>query len=181
MTISGEETTTAMPSPKKSNVIRFLEARRIPYQALTYSVAMRSAAEVARVLGVPAHEVYKTLVVSPPRGRPLLVAIPGPCVLDLKRLAQAIGPKKLRMATQQEAEQLTGLQVGGISALALLERGFQVYLDQSAQALTALLISAGQRGMTLRQCVDDFLSLSKARFVDAAVDRGGSEAGLWRD
>jgi Cys-tRNA(Pro)/Cys-tRNA(Cys) deacylase len=51
-------------------------------------------------MGVPAHEVYKTLVVLPPCGRPLLVVIPGPRVLDLKHLAQAIGEKKRRMATQ---------------------------------------------------------------------------------
>jgi Cys-tRNA(Pro)/Cys-tRNA(Cys) deacylase len=181
MTISGEEFATAMPPPKKSNIIRLLEARRIPYHALTYSAAIRSAEEVAKVLGVPAQEVYKTLVVLPPRGRPLLVAIPGSCVLDLKRLAQAIGAKKLRMATPQEAERLTGLQVGGISALALLDRGFQVYLDQSAQALTAVLISAGQRGMNLRLCVNDFVSLTKARFIDVAVNRGGSEDGSRRD
>jgi Cys-tRNA(Pro)/Cys-tRNA(Cys) deacylase len=162
-----------MTIQKKSNVIRLLAARRIPCHALMYSTAIRSAEDVAQVLGFPAHEVYKTLVVLPPHARPLLVAIPGSRVLDLKRLAQAIGEKKLRMATQQEAENLTGLQVGGISALALLERGFHVYLDQSAQALTTFLVSAGQRGMNLQLCVDDFVRLTKAQFVDAAIGRGG--------
>lgn len=160
-----------MTIPKKSNVIRLLEVRQIPYQAYTYAPDIRSAEDVAQVLGVPAREVYKTLVVLPPRGKPLLVIIPGSCALDLKRLAQSLGEKKLRMAAHKEAEQLTGLQVGGISALALLDRGFQVYVDGAAQALTEFVVSAGQRGMNLRLCIDDFVRLTKARFVEAAVDR----------
>jgi Cys-tRNA(Pro)/Cys-tRNA(Cys) deacylase len=160
-----------MTLPKKSNVIRLLEARQIPYRAYTYATDMRSAEDVAQVLGVPAREVYKTLVVLPPRGKPLLVLIPGPCALDLKRLAQALGEKKLRMAAHEEAEELTGLQVGGISALALLDRSFQVYVDRAAHALTEFVVSAGQRGMNLRWRIDDFVRLTKAQFVQAVVDR----------
>jgi Cys-tRNA(Pro)/Cys-tRNA(Cys) deacylase len=160
-----------MTAPKKSNLIRLLEARHIPYQAYTYAMDIRSAEDVAQVSGVPAYEVYKTLVVLPPRGKPLLLVIPGPCALDLKRLAQALGEKKLHMATQREAEELTGLQVGGISALALLDRGFQVYVDQLAQTLTTFVVSAGQRGMNLRLRVDDFMGVTNARFIDASIDR----------
>lgn len=160
-----------MTIPKKSNVIRLLEVRQIPYQAYTYAPDIRSAEDVAQVIGMPAREVYKTLVVLPLRGKPLLVIIPGSCALDLKRLAQSLGEKKLRMAAHKEAEQLTGLQVGGISALALLDRGFQVYVDGAAQALTEFVVSAGQRGMNLRLRIDDFVRLTKARFVEAAVDR----------
>jgi Cys-tRNA(Pro)/Cys-tRNA(Cys) deacylase len=160
-----------MTAPKKSNVIRLLEARHIPYQAYTYAMDIRSAEDVAQVSGVPAYEVYKTLVVLPPRGKPLLLVIPGPCALDLKRLAQALGEKKLHMATQREAEELTGLQVGGISALALLDRGFQVCVDQLAQTLTTFVVSAGQRGMNLRLRVDDFMGVTNARFIDASIDR----------
>src|SRR5919109_4609973 len=146
-----------MTGQKKSNVLRWLESRRIPHQAYTYAPDIRSAEDVARVLGIPAHEVYKTLVVLPPHGKPLLTVMPGPSALDLRRLARALGAKKLRMATHREAEELTGLQVGGISALALLDRGFQVYVDRAAQTLTEFVISAGQRGMNLRLRVDDFM------------------------
>jgi Cys-tRNA(Pro)/Cys-tRNA(Cys) deacylase len=165
-----------MTTPKKSNVLRMLEARHIPYQAYTYVTTMRSAEEVAQVLGLPAHEVYKTLVVLPPRGKPLLLVIPGQRALDLRRLAQALGAKKLRMATHWEAEELTGLQVGGISALALLDRGFQVYVDQLAQTITAFVVSAGQRGMNLRLRVDDFMEVTRARFVDASIDSAAAPA-----
>jgi Cys-tRNA(Pro)/Cys-tRNA(Cys) deacylase len=155
--------------PKKSNAMRLLEARGIPYQAYTYALEIRSAEAVARVLGVPAPLVYKTLVVLPPRGKALLAVVPATHTLDLKRLAQAIGEKKLRMATQREAEALTGLQVGGISALALLERGFTVYIDRAAEHAPELIVSAGQRGLNLRLRTADFLRLTGARIVAMAV------------
>ena len=82
---------------KKSNVLRLLESHHIPHQAHIYATDIRSAEDVAHVLGIPAAEVYKTLVVLPPHGKPLLLIIPGPRALDLKRLAQALGTKKLRI------------------------------------------------------------------------------------
>jgi Cys-tRNA(Pro)/Cys-tRNA(Cys) deacylase len=75
------------------------------------------------------------------------------------------------MATHPEAAELTGLQAGGMSALAMLDRGFQVYVEQAAQTLTTLVVSAGQRGMNVRMRVDDFMRVPRARFVDASIDR----------
>jgi len=139
-----------------------------------YATAIRSAEEVAHVLGIPASEVYKTLVVLPSHGKPLLMTIPGPRALDLKRLTQGLGTKKLRMATEREAEELTGFQVGSISALALLDRGFLVYVDQAAQTLTAFVVSAGQRGTNVRLRIDDFMRVTPAKFVDASVNRSAA-------
>jgi Cys-tRNA(Pro)/Cys-tRNA(Cys) deacylase len=163
-----------MTKSKRSNVIRLLESRHIPYQTYTYATDICSAEDVAHGLGIPVHDVYKTLVVLLPHGKPLLVIIPGPCALDLKRLAQALGVKKLRMTTQREAEEVTRLQVGGISALALLDRGFPVYVDQAAQALTSFVVSAGQRGMNVRLHVDDFMAVTHARFVGASIDHAAA-------
>jgi Cys-tRNA(Pro)/Cys-tRNA(Cys) deacylase len=58
-----------------------------------------------------------------------------------------------------------------MSALAVLDRGFQVSVEQAAQTLTAFVVSAGRRGMNVRMRVDDFMSVTQARFVDASVDR----------
>jgi Cys-tRNA(Pro)/Cys-tRNA(Cys) deacylase len=58
-----------------------------------------------------------------------------------------------------------------MSALAVLDRGFQVYAEQAAQTLTAFVVSAGQRGLNVRMRVDDFMSVTQARFVDASIDR----------
>jgi Cys-tRNA(Pro)/Cys-tRNA(Cys) deacylase len=112
-------------------------------------------------------QIYKTLVVLPPQGKPLLVLIAADRELQLRRLAQAIRVKRLRMATQKEAETLTGLKVGGISALALQHRGFHVYIDHAATLLDTILVSAGQRGVDVRLPVHAFVDLTGATFVDA--------------
>jgi prolyl-tRNA editing enzyme YbaK/EbsC (Cys-tRNA(Pro) deacylase) len=58
-----------------------------------------------------------------------------------------------------------------MSAMALLDRGFQAHVEQAAQRLTAFVVSAGQRGMNRRLRVDDFMTLTQARFVDASIER----------
>ena len=114
--------------------------------------------------------VFKTLVVNPPEGdvraKPMLVLVPSNRQLDLKKLAKAVKAKKLKMATQNEAEKMTGLQVGGISPLALLNKGFAIYVDVSAQGIDKIVISAGQRGMQIILGVDDLVKVTRARFVD---------------
>lgn len=154
-------------SADKTNAMRLLEARGIRYRAFSFSPEIHSAQGVAEVLGVPAHAVYKTLVVVPPQGRPMLVLVAGDREIDLERLARSLGLKKVRMATQKEAEQWTGLQVGGISPLALLQRNFRVYLDRRALELEEVLLSAGRRGINLALRVADLIAVSGAQVVEA--------------
>ena len=108
--------------------------------------------------------VYKTIVVTREKPKkPLLVVVPGPNQVDLKALAAFLGEKKVFLPTEREAESLTGLQAGGISPLALLNKGFQVVLDSSAQEQAEIHISGGQRGLNLRISVEAFLRLTNAR------------------
>lgn len=100
---------------------------------------------------------------------PILVMIPADHDLQVMRLAQVIGDKKLRMATHKEAETVTGLKVGGISALALRHRRFPVYLAQAATNLDRLLVSAGQRGVDLRLQVTDLIRVTNATLVDVTI------------
>ena len=150
----------------KNNAIRMLEARGVPYETYTFPPEIQSAEGVAQVVGLPASQVYKTLVVMRKQGKPLLVMIAGDRELDLKRLAKAVGEKKLRMATYNEAESLTGLEVGGISALALLNRGFNVYIDRAATKLKRVLVSAGCRGINLRMKVEDLIRVTRAKVIE---------------
>ena len=152
----------------KTNTMRMLDARGVPYETYTFPPEVHSAEGVAQVVGVPVSQVYKTLVVVRKQGRPLLVMIAGHRELDLKRLAKAVGEKKLRMATYKEAESLTGLEVGGISALALLNQGFEVYIDQAATQLQRVLVSAGCRGINLGIAVGDLLRVTKAKVIECS-------------
>jgi Cys-tRNA(Pro)/Cys-tRNA(Cys) deacylase len=111
--------------------------------------------------------VYKTLVVQPGQGKPVLVLVAGCRELDLKKVAKALGQKKVQMATHKDAETWTGLQTGGISALALLHKKFSVYIDRRALALTRILMSAGKRGVNLELAVADVLKLTRATAIDA--------------
>ncbi len=87
------------------------------------------ARETARLLGVDPDLVYKTIVITRPKGKPILAVIPGPNRVDLKLLASLLGEKKVNLPTEREAEALTGLQAGGISPLALINKGFQVIIE----------------------------------------------------
>ena len=154
--------------PFRNNVTRLLDARQVAYQVFELPPEKHSAEETAVLLGVPEDHVYKTLVVlREARGKkPLLVLTPAGRELNLKALAASLDEKKLHMAAQREAEALTGLQVGGISALALLNRGFEIALEKAALALPYVHISAGQRGANLRLQVADLVKLTNARLVD---------------
>jgi Cys-tRNA(Pro)/Cys-tRNA(Cys) deacylase len=156
----------------KSNAARRLEAQGIPHRVTVYDPtgAFHSAGEAAALLGAPAGVVYKTLVVlrdPPGRAKPLLVLVPSDRQVDLRRLAAALGTKRLRMATQREAEALTGLQVGGISALAVRHGAFEVLLDESARGLARVHVSAGVRGADLELAVPDLLAVTGARLIGA--------------
>ena len=156
----------------KTNAMRVLEAHHVAYGAHYYPAERHSAEEVAELIGAEPASVFKTLVVLPEsgRGRPLLVMVPAQVELNLKHLGTQPGvdEKKLRMATQREAESLTGLQVGGISALALLQKGFRVYIDSSALDQERVYVSGGQRGVNLSLAPEDLVRVTGAVPVTAS-------------
>jgi Cys-tRNA(Pro)/Cys-tRNA(Cys) deacylase len=151
----------------KTNAMRALDARRVPYAAFSYSDSIHSATEVAELLGVPPGQVFKTLVVIADETRHLLVVTPGNRELDLRLVAKAVSAKSARMAVQRDAERLTGLKVGGISPLALLDKRFEIYVDAPAAQLEELYINGGQRGVNLRLRVADLLAVTRAQVITA--------------
>jgi Cys-tRNA(Pro)/Cys-tRNA(Cys) deacylase len=159
----------------KTNSMRLLEQRHVAYTPHYFSPDIHSAEEVAEVVGLPPGQVFKTLVVMPTGGRqqPLLAIVPADRELDLKKLAAAAREKKLRMAKHAEAEELTGLLVGGISALALLQKNWKVYLDASANAYPDILVSAGQRGINLQLAVKDLIKIVRARVAEISREPAG--------
>ena len=152
---------------KKTQAGRLLEARGIDHRVTNYDAGgeFHTGEEAAALV---ADLVYKTLVLvrdGSPAGRAMLVMIPVADQLDLKAVAAAGGEKRVRMATQREAERLTDLRVGSISALALTGRSFEVLIDDRAQSLGRIHVSAGARGMDVELAVDDLVALTGARYV----------------
>jgi Cys-tRNA(Pro)/Cys-tRNA(Cys) deacylase len=168
--------------PPVNNVTRLLDTRKVPYVAFETPVEKLGAMETAEFLNVPPETVFKTIVVtrdqrsSPvdkPR-KPILAVIPGTNIVDLKLLAAFLGEKKVHLPTEREAEGLTGLQAGGISPLALVNKGFQVVVDAIAQNYPEIHVSGGQRGLNIRLPVDALIKLTNARFAPISRIGAGS-------
>jgi Cys-tRNA(Pro)/Cys-tRNA(Cys) deacylase len=146
-----------------NNVTRFLDSQKIVYTAFELPVEKLGASEVAQILQVSDEIVFKTIVVlREGKGKPILALVPGMVEVDVKALARVVNEKKVQTASQREAEKITGLLTGGISPLALLKRGFQVVIDQSALQQDLIYISGGQRGLNIRLRPDDLIALTKA-------------------
>lgn len=147
-----------------NNVTRYLDSRKISYQALELPPEKRTAERTAHLLGVKSKLVYKTIVAERRgRGKPILAVVPGDREVDLKALARAIGEKKVSTATRAQAEQLTGLQAGGISPLALINRGFEIVIDQDALGEEAIYLSGGDRSISLKLSGRDLVELTDAK------------------
>jgi Cys-tRNA(Pro)/Cys-tRNA(Cys) deacylase len=155
----------------KLNSMRLLERHDIPYEVIEYPDTIKDAEAVAEAIGAPPHMVYKTLVVER-AGEKKLILVMLACDrrLDLKRMATAAGVKKCSMAAHKDAERLTGLKVGGISALALTHKTWDVYLDQPATELEHLIISAGQRGMQIRLSTSGLMQVVGAKIVEVSAE-----------
>lgn len=152
---------------EKLNSMRILDQQKVSYTVREFPDSIHSADGVADYFSLPREWVYKTLVVLPPAGRPMLVMVAGSRELDLKKLAASVGQKKVQMAPHKEAERLTGLQTGGISTLALLHKNFAVYIDKPALELERILVSAGKRGVNLELPVQELIRVTKARVIEA--------------
>jgi Cys-tRNA(Pro)/Cys-tRNA(Cys) deacylase len=150
-----------------NNVTRLLDSHRISYKVYELPPEKLGAVETANFLGVDAALVYKTIVVVREKPKkPILVVIPGTRIVDLKLVATAFGDKKVTLPTEREAELITGLLAGGISPLALINKGFSVVVDSSAQEISEIHISGGQRGLNIKLKAKDLLELTRGRYAE---------------
>ena len=162
-----------------NNIPRLLESRHIPLTAFDLPGDKLGAIDTARRLGVPPEQVFKTIVLTREKpAKPLLAAVPGTTEVNLKKIASFLGEKKIHLPTQKEAEQLTHLQAGGISPLALLNKGFLVLLDQTASQYELIHISGGQRGLNIRLPVKALLELTQARLADISSPAAGQPSDM---
>jgi Cys-tRNA(Pro)/Cys-tRNA(Cys) deacylase len=161
-----------MTKTEKTLGMRVLDGQGIAYERIEFPDTVHDAVEVAQAAGVPPENVYKTLVVEAdePGFKPMLIMIAANATLDLKKVAKVIGAKKAHMAKHADAERTTGLKIGGISALALLNKGFEVYIDEWAEVLDFVLVSAGQRGINLRLLPQDLIRVTGAEVVDVSAE-----------
>lgn len=150
----------------KTNVLRHLDAQRIPYETKEYSVDDENfdGKLVATKTGLDAHMIYKTLVLTGDRNAHLVCVIPVEKELDLKAVARATGHKSVSMLPVKELLPLTGYLRGGCSPIGM-KKPFPTYVDESARALERVSVSAGVRGCQVILSVDDLMAACQGSFA----------------
>ena len=131
--------------PVKTNVMRLLDAKKIPYAVHTYEGGALSGKEVAAQLKENPDQVFKTLVAQGASRAYYVFVIPVEAELDLKKAAKSVGEKNMEMIPQKNLLPLTGYVHGGCSPIGM-KKQFKTVLDESAAQQETILFSAGKIG-----------------------------------
>ncbi len=147
----------------KTNAARILDQLGISYELRTYDVDPEdlSAETVARKVGLPLDQVWKTLVARGDRAGVCLAVLPGSARLDLKALARASGNRSIDTVPLKEVQPLTGYVRGGVTALAC-KKDYPVYVDETIELFDVVSISAGMRGVQIFLAPADYLRATSA-------------------
>ncbi len=153
--------------PDKTNAARLLDQLGIDYQLRSYDVDPNdlTAISVARKIGLPPEQVFKTLLTTTNTGDHLFAVVPGNAELDPKKLAAAAGAKRIELASLKEVEPLTGYVRGGVTVLAA-RKPFSAFADETIQLFDTVSVSAGQRGLQLLLSPADYLRVTAATIAD---------------
>jgi Cys-tRNA(Pro)/Cys-tRNA(Cys) deacylase len=156
----------------KTNATRILDELEVPYTLREYEVDPDdlSAETVAAKVGLPADQVFKTLVARGDRGGVYLAIIPGNMELDGKALARVTGDRRVDLVPLREVQQLTGYIRGGVTALGG-RRTYPVYADETIELFDVISISAGVRGTQILIAPADYLRITHALVVAIAKDK----------
>ncbi|MEI9979767.1 MAG: Cys-tRNA(Pro) deacylase [Edaphobacter sp.] len=156
-----------MAPPAKTNAARLLDSLNICYELRAYEVDPDdlTAISVARKIGLPPEQVFKTLLAQTNAGDHLFAVIPGDSELDLKKLALAAGAKKTELASLKEVEPLTGYIRGGVTVMGA-KKPFPAYADETIELFDVISVSAGQRGLQLLLAPADYLRAAAATLAD---------------
>ncbi|MEQ1111476.1 Cys-tRNA(Pro) deacylase [Acinetobacter johnsonii] len=146
---------------------KLLKANKIEFSIHEYehdASAKSFGLEAAEKLNLRVEEVFKTLLVTDEKNY-FVAILPVHHQLNLKKVAQAVGAKKLKMSDPKDAERLTGYLVGGISPLGQKKR-LKTVIDQSAEQLEKLYVSGGKRGLDIGLKPQDLAKVLSASFAD---------------
>lgn len=153
----------------KTNGARFLESLGIRFELRDYEVDPDdlAATTVAKKIGMPAEQVFKTLLTTGGPEAFVFAVIPGNAELDFKKLARAAGLRKAEMVSLKDVQPLTGYVRGGVTVFGA-KKAFPVFVDETAILFDRISVSAGTRGTQLILSPDDYLRAAAA--LEAAVE-----------
>jgi Cys-tRNA(Pro)/Cys-tRNA(Cys) deacylase len=156
----------------KTNAARILDQLGISYELREYEVDPEdlAAESVAAKIGMPAEQVFKTLVVRGDRTGEAFAVIPGNYELDFKLLARAMHDKKVDIVPLKEVQPLTGYIRGGVTALGA-KKDFPVLLDETVILYDVISLSAGQRGTQIIIKPDDYIRATNATVTEISREK----------
>lgn len=154
-------------APAKTNAARYLDSLGITYEMRAYEVDPNdlTAISVARKVGLPPEQVFKTLLAQTNAGDHVFAVIPGDSELDLKKLAHAASAKKAELASLKDVEPLTGYIRGGVTVM-VARKPFPAFADETIELHDIISISAGLRGLQLILSPADYLRATNATLAD---------------
>ena len=155
----------------KTNGARFLENLHIAFELLEYEVDPDdlSATTVARKIGMPAEQVFKTLLTTGGPDACVFAVIPGNAELDFKKLARAAGLRKAEMVPLKDVQPLTGYIRGGVTVFGA-KKAYPVFVDETAILFDKISVSAGIRGTQLILSPEDYIRAARAQTADLPKD-----------
>ena len=156
---------------EKTNVMRVLDQKKVPYTPHTYPVgdAAPDGVTVARLLGQDPAAVFKTLVARGASGGYYVFDIPVADTLDLKKAAKAVGEKSIAMLPAKELLPLTGYVHGGCSPVGMKKR-FPTVFHQSCLEQDTICVSAGKVGFQVEVRPADLMALTGASAADLIAE-----------
>ncbi len=158
---------------EKTNVMRILDQKKIPYVSHGYphedGVAV-DAETVSRLIGKPLAEVFKTLVTRGAKGGYYVFVIPGGSQLDLKKAAKAVNEKNIEMLKVHELLPLTGYVRGGCSPIGM-KKLFPTVFDESVLNLSTVTVSAGKIGKQVEVAPSDLIPLIRAKTASLLINQ----------
>ena len=155
-----------MKKEEKTNVMRILDGKKIPYESHSYEPdATMSGEEIAGILGEDASKVFKTLVTQGKSGAYYVFVVPVVEELDLKKAAKAAGEKAISMIKQKELLPLTGYVHGGCSPVGM-KKAFPTFIHESVKQIDKIFVSAGRVGFQIELSPEDLISLVGCKIAD---------------
>ncbi|HEX8892798.1 MAG TPA: Cys-tRNA(Pro) deacylase [Terriglobales bacterium] len=156
----------------KTNAVRLLDSLRVHYELCEYAVDPDdlAAESVAAKIGLPAEQVFKTLLARGDRNGPCFAVIPGNYELDLKALAKLSGDRKVELVPLKQVQPLTGYIRGGVTVLGA-KKDFPVFVDETMELWDVVSISAGVRGTQVLVAPRDYLRITNAALGEIAMEK----------
>ncbi len=154
-------------SGHKTNAARFLDSLGIHYEIREYVVDPEefSAIVVAEKIGLPAEQVFKTLLCVTSEREHIFAVVPGDAELDFRKLAQAAGTRRAEMVSLRDVQPLTGYVRGGVTVFGA-KKDFPVFADETVELFDVVSVSAGTRGVQMVLAPADYLRAAKATVAD---------------